>query len=555
MDNNQNWINVTTLGDMIDMRAHRHPDKEAIIFSDQRYTYKDLAAYAQHISKSLLALGVEPGDRVGYFLEECVETIAIILGTAKIGAIVAPINSRFKSTELRQVIVHAGIKVIFTSTPKSGTDFNQLIQETFPQISASKHTDLNFDEAPELDSVVVFDDIDRPGTINISQLNELASGIDDDQVRSRQSGVRVRDTAIIMYTSGTTAMPKGAMLSHESFIRYAASTQQRMLLNEDDKIWAALPMFHIGGVAFVLASIYVSSTFFHTGFFDPEVALSQIRDEHCTVALPAFETIWLPIVNHTNRNDTDFDSLRIVMVVGVPERLRQLQEKTPHAPILNTFGQTETCAFLSLSAIDDEPELRFTTGGFPLPGMECEVHDPETGENLPYGNTGELWYRGPNMFDGYFRDAELTKEVFDDRGYFRTGDIVEIDSEGRVTFLSRLKDMLKVGGENVSAAEVEGYLITHPDVALAQVVAAPDELYVEVPAAYIQLKPDASSTEEEIIDFCRGKIATYRIPRYVRFVSEWPMSGTKIKKVSLREMIADELESKGIRSAEKLTST
>ena len=159
------------------------------------------------------------------------------------------------------------------------------------------------------------------------------------------------------------------------------------------------------------------------------------------------------------------------------------------------------------------------------------------------------------MFDGYFRDPELTSEVFDERGFFRTGDICEIDPEGRVTFVSRLKDMLKVGGENVSAAEVEGFLITHPAVALAQIVAAPDERYVEVPAAYIQLKPDAETTEEEIIDFCKGKIATYRIPRYVRFITEWPMSGTKIKKVTLREMIADELNSKGITSADKMTSS
>ena len=159
------------------------------------------------------------------------------------------------------------------------------------------------------------------------------------------------------------------------------------------------------------------------------------------------------------------------------------------------------------------------------------------------------------MFDGYFRDPELTSQVFDERGFFRTGDICEIDPEGRVTFVSRLKDMLKVGGENVSAAEVEGFLITHPAVAIAQVVAAPDERYVEVPAAYIQLKPDAEATGEEIIDFCKGKIATYRIPRYVRFVTEWPMSGTKIKKVTLREMIADELQSKGITSAVKITSS
>ena len=551
----RNWINVTSLGDLMDMQAEKYGDKDAIVFPEGRYSYQDIAMYAQNISKALLALGVEPGDRVGYFLQECIDTIGIIIGAAKIGAITAPINSRFKTTELEQVIVHAGMKVIFTSSPAVATDFNGLINETFPQIAESPSQHLDFPEAPELEALITLDDIERPGTFNLSDVNEMALTISDEAVAARQAGVRVRDTAIIMYTSGTTAMPKGAMLSHESFSRYAASIKKRMRLDEDDIFWAALPMFHIGGVAFVIASLFVGSTFIHTGNYNPDVALQQIRDERPTVALPAFETIWVPIVNHPTREEGDFDSIRLVMVVGVPERLRQFQEQTPHAPILNCFGQTEVCAFLSLCELDDEPELRFTKGGFPLPGMIAEVHDPESGEILPNGSIGELWYRGPNMFDGYFRDPELTEEVFDERGFFRTGDICELDEDGRVTFVSRLKDMLKVGGENVSAAEVEGYLLTHPSIALAQVVAAPDERYVEVPAAYIQLKPDTQATEDEIIDFCRGKIATYRVPRYVRFVDDWPMSGTKIKKVILREMIADELKSKGITQADKITST
>ena len=555
MTESENWINVTSLGDLMDKQAEKYGDKDAIVFPEGRYSYQDISAYAQNISKALLALGVEPGDRVGYFLQECIDTVGIIIGAAKIGAITAPINSRFKSTELEQVIVHAGMKVIFTSSPAVATDFNGLINETFPQIAESPSQRLDFPEAPELEALITLDDIERPGTFNLSDVNEMALTISDEAVAARQAGVRVRDTAIIMYTSGTTAMPKGAMLSHESFSRYAASIKKRMRLDEDDIFWAALPMFHIGGVAFVIASLFVGSTFIHTGNYNPDVALQQIRDERPTVALPAFETIWVPIVNHPTREEGDFDSIRLVMVVGVPERLRQFQEQTPHAPILNCFGQTEVCAFLSLCELDDEPELRFTKGGFPLPGMIAEVHDPESGEILPNGSIGELWYRGPNMFDGYFRDPELTEEVFDERGFFRTGDICELDEDGRVTFVSRLKDMLKVGGENVSAAEVEGYLLTHPSIALAQVVAAPDERYVEVPAAYIQLKPDTQATEDEIIDFCRGKIATYRVPRYVRFVDDWPMSGTKIKKVILREMIADELKSKGITQADKITST
>ena len=555
MAESRNWINVTSLGDLMDMQAEKYGNKDAVVFPEDRYTYQDIADYAQNISKVLLALGVKPGDRVGYFLQECIDTIGIIIGAAKIGAITAPINARFKTTELNQVIVHAGIKVIFTSSPEIGTDFNGLINETFPQIAESTSKHLDFPEAPELEAIITLDNIERPGTFNLPDMTEMALTVSDETVTARQAGVRVRDTAIIMYTSGTTAMPKGAMLSHESFSRYASSVTQHMRLTNDDIFWAALPMFHIGGVAFMLASLFVGSTFIHTGNYNPDIAFQQIRDERPTVVLAAFETIWVPVVNHPNRDEDDFDSVRLIQCVGVPERLRQFQDQTPHAPILNCFGQTECCAYLSLSELDDEPELRFTKGGFPMPGMEAEVHDPETGELLPNGSIGELWYRGPNMFDGYFRDPELTAEVFDERGYFKTGDICEIDNEGRVTFVSRLKDMLKVGGENVSAAEVEGYLITHPAVALAQVVSAPDDRYVEVPAAYIQLKPDAEATEEEIIDFCKGKIATYRIPRYVRFVDDWPMSGTKIKKIVLREMIAEELKNKGITEAKKMTSS
>ena len=252
--------------------------------------------------------------------------------------------------------------------------------------------------------------------------------------------------------------------------------------------------------------------------------------------------------------DGDLDTLEVLLLVGVEQRLRQAAAATPHATLIGCFGQTEACAFLSLGDLDDPLERRILTDGLPMPGMECEVHDPDTGELLEAPAEGELWYRGPQAFDGYFRDPELTAEVFDERGFFRTGDVVRMFEDGSILFVSRVKDMLKVGGENASAAEIEGYLLTHPAVAMAQVVAAPDARYVEVPAAFLMLKPDAEATEAEIIDYCRGQIATYRVPRYVRFVTEYPMSGTKVKKYMLREMIAKELADKGITEAPKVTS-
>ncbi|HSG78792.1 MAG TPA: AMP-binding protein [Acidimicrobiia bacterium] len=547
------WINVTTLGDLVDQRAAAHPDREAVVFPNARSTYADLAARTDQVAKSLLALGVGPGDRVGYFLHESIDTATTLLGIAKTGAIAAPINSRFKPFELKQVITHCGMKVIVTASPGQGTDFAGLILETFPEITRSEGTRVRLDEAPELEAVVVLEDESPAGTFDRAAWEALADGVTDEALRHRQSAVRVRDTAVIMYTSGTTAMPKGAMLSHEAFLRFSSSTvDDRKAITDGNRVWTALPLFHIGGVAFITTTLYAGGTFVHTGFFDPKVAAAQIRDEPCEVALPGFETIWMPVLGAADEGD--LDALRVLLLVGVEERLRQAAAATPQATLIGCFGQTEACAFLSLSELDDPLERRILTDGLPMPGMECEVHDPETGERLDAPAEGELWYRGPQAFDGYFRDPELTASVFDERGFFRTGDVVRMFEDGSILFVSRVKDMLKVGGENVSAAEVEGYLLTHPAVAMAQVVAAPDARYVEVPAAFVMLKPDTEATEQEIIDYCRGQIATYRIPRYVRFVSEYPMSGTKVKKYVLREMMAKELADKGITEAPKILS-
>ena len=550
------WINVTTLGDLVDHKAAEHPDREAVVFPGERYTYADLSARTAQVAKGLLALGVGPGDRVGYFMHESIDSVATLFGIAKTGAIAAPINSRFKPFELNQVITHCGMKVVIATRPSASTDFAALLADTFPAISESTGGRLELSSTPELETVVTFADESLPGMLSRQEFEAKAGSVSDADLEHRQKAVRVRDTAIIMYTSGTTAMPKGAMLSHEAFVRFSSGTVDvRRAIMEADKVWTALPLFHIGGVAFVVATLYAGGTFVHTGFFDPGVALAQLRDEPCEVALPGFETIWMPVINHPDRTAETLANLRVLLCVGVEERLRQVAAATPDATLIGCFGQTEACAFLTLSELDDPLERRILTDGLPLPGMEVEIHDPDTGELIEGAGVGELWYRGPQAFDGYFRDPELTAEVFDERGYFRTGDVARMDDAGRVTFVSRVKDMLKVGGENVAAAEVEGYLLTHPAVAMAQVVAAPDARYVEVPAAFLMLKPGAEATVQEIIDFCRGQIATYRVPRYVRFVDEWPMSGTKVKKYVLREQMAKELADKGITEAPRISSS
>ena len=317
-------------------------------------------------------------------------------------------------------------------------------------------------------------------------LADLAGG-DAADVSRAEAGTRVRDPAVLVYTSGTTAAPKGALLSHEALVRLAAGIAERMAFTPEDRIWTAIPLFHGGGITFAVAALTARATFVHPGHFDPASTPALLEAERITVALAAFETIWLPVLDRPDWPERDLHRIRLVMAVGVPERLRAMAARVPQAVHVSCVAMTESSAFLALGRLDDPLEARLTTGGHPMPGMSVRVVDPETGADLPPDTPGELLFRGPTAFDGYFRDPEATAATIDAQGWVHTGDVVTVDADGRVTFRTRLKDMLKVGGENVSAAEIENHLLTHPAVGVVAVVAAPDARYVEVPAAFVQL--------------------------------------------------------------------
>jgi fatty-acyl-CoA synthase len=550
-------IEVTTLGDLLDLRAAEHGEHLALVFPDHQVSYAGLAARADFFARGLMAAGLRPGDTVGILLPNCADVIAALFGAAKAGLYPVPVNARYKSLELADLARHSRMRLLITTTPDPGAtgapDFPALLAEAFPGLDKQDGTRLALSDAPHLRQIVLLGDRDLPGFATEAGFGAAGDAVSGGDLERRRQLVKVRDPAVVMYTSGTAAEPKGALLSHEALVRFADGTKRtRFFLTPDDRIWTALPMFHIGGIAFSVATIYAGATLVHTGFYRPELALEQIASMRCTIVLAAFETIWLPVVNQPDFNDRDLSSVRIVMTVGVAERLRDMASRLPDAIQVSCFGMTEASSFLSLSYLTDTLEQRVTTGGHPMPGMECRVVDPVTGVDLPPDTEGEMLFRGSNCFSGYLHDPELTAQVFDDEGWFHTMDVATMDPDGRVTFVSRLKDMLKVGGENVSAAEVEGYLLRHPAISIVQVVSAPDDYYVEVPAAFIQLKPGATATEEEIIAFCVGKIATFRVPRYVRFITEWPMSGTKIKKAILRDMIAADLKEQGITRAPRI---
>ena len=514
-----------TLPGLIRLRAS-DSEGEALVFPSERATFREFADASTSMARSLHAAGIRRGDRVGLLLPASVDGFALVAGAMCLGAVPIPVNTRFKARELGYVVRNSGMRLLVAEPV-----FAPLLGEA----SAADACRLVF------------------GTRD-AEFVAAAEAVPLADVERIQAELRDDDDALMLYTSGTTANPKGCVHRHAALIAEGERVAERLRLTADDRFWTPLPFFHIGSIAVLCGTLAASSATCQMPLFEPTVALDQLELERCTVAFPAFETIWLGVLNHPRFPDADLSSLRIVVNAGVPNSLRMMQARLPDAPQVSCFGSTETCAFACLGDADDPLEARLTTGGRPLRDVELRAVDPETGRDVPAGQVGELLMRGPTRFVRYHEDPELTSRVIDEDGWFHSGDLGRIDVDGRVAFVGRLKDMLKVGGENVAAAEVESFLLAHDAVEIVQVVSAPDARYVEVPAAFVQLKAGAEVTERELIEFCRGKIASFKVPRYVRFVDEWPMSGTKIQKFRLRERIAAELEQAGIVEAPKISS-
>jgi fatty-acyl-CoA synthase len=344
----------------------------------------------------------------------------------------------------------------------------------------------------------------------------------------------------MMYTSGTTALPKGCPFTHEAMMQVATAVADRFRLSAADRMWDPLPLFHMGGLLDLLACISVGAAYVTQERWDPGVALGLMDGERCTFMYGSFETFTQGLIHHPDFGRTDLTRLREVFATGQPEELARLQAAFPQAVVVSSYGITEGGGAICHGSVDDPVEARTSTGGRPLRCTQCKIVDPESGADLPPGEPGEIVLRGSACFEGYHKDPSKTAEAWRG-GWFHTGDLGTMDRDGRIAFRGRLKDMLKIGGENVAAVEIEDFLGTHPAVKIAQVVAIPDARYQEVAAAYVELTPGAASTSEELVEYCRAAIAGFKVPRHVRFVEEWPMSATKIQKFVLRERLLEEL--------------
>jgi fatty-acyl-CoA synthase len=525
------WTEVTTFGDVLARAADRWPERDALVFPDSRQSFAELYAAARLKARALLALGIRPGERIALLMPNCPDFVETMFAGALVGIPVLTVNARFKSGELRHVLGDSDVvAVVTTDVIAEHVDFVELLDAAL---------------APALPRVrlkVLLGASARPGYVDRTAFDAAADGVPDAEIDAARRIVRLREELLMMYTSGTTAAPKGCPFTHEAVVRAANAIVDRFELTGEDRFWDPLPLYHMAGLLLLVSNWMVGAAYVSQLYWDPAEGLRLMVQERCTFSYPTFPTFVQDLVHHPEFADADLSRIRGVLALGTPAALRELQERHfPQAIVVSSYGITEGGGVVCYGRLDDPLEARVSTGGPPLSCTQVKVVDAETGVDLPAGEVGALMLRGAACAEGYHGDPRATDEAWR-TGWFSTGDLARLDAGGRVEFAGRWKDMLKVGGENVAALEIENLLSTHPAVKMAQVVGVPDARYVEVPAAFIELIDGSEASEQDLIEHCRGTVAGFKVPRYVRFVSEWPMSATKIQKFRLREALVAELE-------------
>jgi acyl-CoA synthetase (AMP-forming)/AMP-acid ligase II len=521
-----------TVGDLLVRAAEQYPDRDAVVFPHARMSFAELLLEAGRVARGLIGLGVQRGEHVGVLMANDPECVATLLGISLAGMVMVPINTRYRAVELPYVVENADLVAVVTSDRiDHHVDLLGLLAEALQGLTdAPEPTALALAAAPALRTVVTLGERVTPGTVSEHAFFALAAEASSQELEIRRLGARVRDPALLLYTSGTTAQPRGCPLTHEAIVRTWRAVADILELTEQDRVWVPCPMFHLAAIGPMLACLSAGAALLSDTHFDAPRALALIERERASVLYPAYPPITQDLLGLPGYPSAELSGVRAMLNVAPPETLRQMQAAMPQARQVSLYGLTEAGGPATYTRLDDDEHVRMTTCGAPLPGVEVRVSSDE-----------EILVRGFGLSDGYYKDPVKTAATFDAQGWLHTGDRGALDEHGHLRFLGRLKETLKVGGENVAPAEIEDVLATHPAVKLAQVVGIPDERLVEVPVAFVELRPGHDAGEEELIDYCRGLIASFKVPRHVRLVQEWPLSATKIQKQPLRERMLEEL--------------
>lgn len=514
-----------TIDQALDAAAARHGARAALIVGDRVWSYGELRSGALRVAAGLHSLGVSRGAKVGVLQNNGLEWVLVYYAVAYLGAVTVPLHTRYTSVEVAHVLRDAEVSTLFV-----GERYYPKMREICPDLTGAATGKLRAEMLPALKTVIAFGP-PQPHTLEFEAL--LAHREDEVGPRPRNGA---DDVVMIKYTSGSTRFPKGVVLRHGKVLRNAFNAGERFALTPEDKIFSAMPFYHAGGsILTLLTALAHGASAVTLDHFDPDQALDAIESNRCTIHL-GMDVMYLKESASPRFTTARIKSLRTGWIAASPEVAVVVHARMPF-PFVNLYGMTELSGNCCMTHPDDPPHVRLEWAGEPQPGIEVAVFDPESERACAMGVPGEIRVRGWSVMDGYYRDAAATAAVIDDEGWFRTGDTGSIGETGYLKFTGRAKEMLKVGGENVSIAEVEACLQSHEKVRLAQVVGVPDVTYGEVPFAFVEVVPGRDCTETEIMDHCARQLARFKLPRYVRFVgdSDWPVTGPeKVQKPVLR---------------------
>jgi fatty-acyl-CoA synthase len=538
----------TTIGDAFDRTVARFPDRDALISRHQglRYTWSTLQEEVNRFARGLLALGIQKGDRVGIWSPTYAEWTITQYASAKIGAILVNINPGYRLHELEYALNQSGCNTLVLAPAFRATSYLDMMQTLLPELAHAAPGQLDSHKLPQLRHLIRLGTERTPGMWVWGEIMERAKEISSDQLGQRQAEQEFDDPANIQYTSGTTGNPKGATLSHHNILNNGYFVAHLQGLTENDRLCAPVPLYHcfgcvmgnLGTMTHGAAIVYPAET------FDPKATLEAVEAEHCT-SLYGVPTMFIAELAHPEFASYDYTSLRTGVMAGSPcpvEVMRQVISKMHMTDVEICYGMTETSPVSFQTHLDDAIEKRVATVGQIHPHVEVKIIDPGTGAVVPADQPGELLTRGYSVMLGYWNNEQATSNAIDTARWMHTGDLATMDVDGYVNIVGRLKDMVIRGGENIYPREVEEFLYQHPKVSDVQVFGVPDAKYGEELMAWVKLKEGQTATPEELQEFCRGQIATVKIPRYWKFVEGYPMTVTgKIQKYLMRQQSIQEL--------------
>jgi fatty-acyl-CoA synthase len=536
-------IDGLTVGGLLDLVAGRRPEDEALVYADRnlRYTYTEFKAVVEKCARSLMALGIDKGDHVAVWGQNVPEWVTLQFATGKVGAVLVTINPAYKSHELKYVLEQSDAAALFMTEGVGEANFIQILQGAVSDLSQDDEGELSLEELPYLKNVVLMGG-EPPQELPIMSFaqflgrGEVVSG---EGLRERQASLEAEDVINMQYTSGTTGFPKGVQLTHTNIVKNAFYIGESMKLGPEDRVCIPVPFFHcFGCVLGTLNIVTHEGTMVPVESFDAEKVLQAVDQERCT-ALLGVPTMFIAELEHPDFEQYDTSSLRTGIMAGSPcpmEVMKKVVDVMGASEITIAYGQTESSPVITQTRTDDPLELRVSSVGRKLPDVEVKIVDVDTGEEVGPEEQGDLCTRGYHVMRGYYKMEEKTSEVIDEEGWLHTGDLAVMDEDGYVRITGRAKDMIIRGGENVYPREIEEFLYTHPEVSDVQVYGVPDQKYGEKVAAAVKVREGSSLTAEDVQNYCRENIAYYKVPEYVDFVEEYPMTASgKIQKYKLRQ--------------------